>query len=367
MDRERLNTLLTEPTKVEASDVAGLRELAGRYPWFSGAQVLLTVGEAASGGLLYDEHLRTAAAHLPSRARVYDLVHADAGPAPRRRSTPVDAGPLAVPMPLDPPLPHPAQAPPAPSAVGPRAAKLDEARTAPEERSTGTPSADRGADVIAPIPPADADAPSPAPVPGDALDVLIRTEVLAGAYDITRSSSPVAPEAVPQAPPAPAQAADPGTGVPSAPEKEAPPSPPTMPVHAGRRRFTAWLEQDTGPQEAAVAPPTGPGLPPPRTEAAPAAQPAAPGAADIRALIDRFIQGQAPAPAHKAEFFTPQQAAKRSLEEHAELVTETLARIYEQQGDVARAAAAYRRLAERHPQRKEEFLGRARALERGKA
>jgi len=80
---------------------------------------------------------------------------------------------------------------------------------------------------------------------------------------------------------------------------------------------------------------------------------------DASVLIDRFIQGQSPPPGRKAEFFTPQAAAKRSLEEHAELVTETLARIYEQQGDLARAAAAYRRLADRHPKRREEFLRRA--------
>ena len=65
----------------------------------------------------------------------------------------------------------------------------------------------------------------------------------------------------------------------------------------------------------------------------------------------------------KVEFFTPQQAAKRSLEDHADLVTETLARIYEQQGNLAKAAQAYRKLALRTPERSAEFIARAMALE----
>ena len=50
-------------------------------------------------------------------------------------------------------------------------------------------------------------------------------------------------------------------------------------------------------------------------------------------------------PPKKTAFFTPQQAAKRSLEDTAGLVTETLARIYEKQGNLPKAIDAYRRLA----------------------
>lgn len=346
MDRERLNTLLQQPTAVDAADMAGLRELAGRYPWFSGAQVLLTVGEAATGGVLYDEHLRQVAAHLPSRARVHDLVHADAGPAPRLRPTPVDAGPLTVPVTPEPPVPM--------------------REPVDQEPAVGTPGE----------PVASADGPAP-PAPqtegsiaaSDELDDQIRSAALATAYDLTWCTGqpaeevrgPVAPRSEAPAPP-PALA--PG---PPPPTVEGPAAPA---ARRERMRFTAWLED--GSSEGTRA-----GNPSPKADLASAPLPEAPvkraspasvlpAAMDSTALIERFIQGQAPPAPRKAEFFTPQQAAKRSLEEHAELVTETLARIYEQQGDTARAAAAYRRLAERHPQRREEFLARAVAAERGK-
>jgi len=90
----------------------------------------------------------------------------------------------------------------------------------------------------------------------------------------------------------------------------------------------------------------------------------APETAETKALVERFIKqntGQA-SPPKKAEFFNPQTAAKRSLEEHADLVTETLARIYEKQGNIAKAIAAYERLAVKHPEKSAHFRALAKAL-----
>jgi len=73
MERERLSQLLDEPGGVGREDLAGLRALTERYPWFSGAHLLLAVGEHASGDVLFDDRLRTTAANVPSRAVVYDF------------------------------------------------------------------------------------------------------------------------------------------------------------------------------------------------------------------------------------------------------------------------------------------------------
>jgi hypothetical protein len=85
---------------------------------------------------------------------------------------------------------------------------------------------------------------------------------------------------------------------------------------------------------------------------------------ETKALIDRFLQqnSQVPQAPKKAEFFNPQTAAKRSLEEHADLVTETLARIYEKQGNITKAIAAYERLAVKHPEKSAHFRALAKAL-----
>jgi predicted Zn-dependent protease len=82
-----------------------------------------------------------------------------------------------------------------------------------------------------------------------------------------------------------------------------------------------------------------------------------------RDLIDRFIEQESPAPAKKAAFFTPQQAAKRSLDDTAGLVTETLARIYEKQGNLPKAIDAYRKLAVKYPEKSAYFAALSRSLE----
>jgi hypothetical protein len=76
-----------------------------------------------------------------------------------------------------------------------------------------------------------------------------------------------------------------------------------------------------------------------------------------------FIQQETPLPAPKTAFFTPQQAAKRSLDDSAGLVTETLARIYAKQGNVAKAKAAYEKLALKYPDKSAYFAALSQALD----
>ncbi|MCB0795545.1 MAG: hypothetical protein KDB88_12480, partial [Flavobacteriales bacterium] len=71
MDKERLTDLLPRGSVVEKSDLVGLKELTERFPWFSGAHLLLAVGEHEHGDVMYQERLLTAAAHLPSRSVLY--------------------------------------------------------------------------------------------------------------------------------------------------------------------------------------------------------------------------------------------------------------------------------------------------------
>jgi hypothetical protein len=87
------------------------------------------------------------------------------------------------------------------------------------------------------------------------------------------------------------------------------------------------------------------------------------GELDTKALIDRFIQDQAPASPAKAAFFTPQQAAKRSLDDKAGLVTETLARVYAKQGNLPKAIDSYKRLALKYPEKSAYFAALQKELE----
>ncbi|MCC7232181.1 MAG: tetratricopeptide repeat protein [Bacteroidia bacterium] len=62
-------------------------------------------------------------------------------------------------------------------------------------------------------------------------------------------------------------------------------------------------------------------------------------------LIDRFIATDPRIVPSRAEFYSPAGQAKKSVTEHDDLISETLARIYEQQGHLLKARACYERLA----------------------
>ena len=69
-------------------------------------------------------------------------------------------------------------------------------------------------------------------------------------------------------------------------------------------------------------------------------------------LIDKFIQEDPKISPVKAQFFSPSQMGKMSLLEDETFVSETLAKVYEKQGDFSRAARAYKNLGLKNPEKR---------------
>lgn len=71
-------------------------------------------------------------------------------------------------------------------------------------------------------------------------------------------------------------------------------------------------------------------------------------------LIDEFILSQ-PKIRPKAEFYNPENMAKKSIEDSGLLVTETLAKVYAQQGNTEKAINIYEALILKNPEKKSYF------------
>ena len=81
-------------------------------------------------------------------------------------------------------------------------------------------------------------------------------------------------------------------------------------------------------------------------------------------LIERFIQTEPRiSKPVKAEFFSPVQMAKKSIEDNDEIVSETLARIFADQGNVERAIRIYQKLSLLYPEKSGYFAALIQKLE----
>ncbi|HQV38756.1 MAG: hypothetical protein IPO60_03445 [Flavobacteriales bacterium] len=385
MDRERLTELLQDPSQVAKQDLTALRAMAERFPWFSGAHLLLAVGEHETGDVLANDRQNSPAAFLPSRAVLFDLVRQEE----QQRVAPLRVVKDEMPLQTDTPPKEPIREnglEAAPRELLRTILPQEEAKSAlqevpetalPEERST----------VAVPDQKDPAPTPSISPVaekaqmPPDThaagiLELQIKEAILATGYDLGQYEAPPAtaapppeilPPAAPTLPPVldvTVEMADPQR---DGPIQETPaPAPPSFSPDT-RLRFTDWLDRSE-PEIHSTAPlapeqPPIAAIPPAMAVVSPSTVAADPPDLDPQEIMEQFIQRSSPLPsAAKAEFFNPQQAAKRSLQDDG-LVSETLARIHEKQGNLAKAKEVYDRLAVKHPEKSVYFAALSKALE----
>ena len=360
MDRERLTDLLHDPAQATTGELAALQTMATQFPWFSGAQLLLAVGRHASDDVLVTGTPGNPAAFLPSRAVLFDMLQREEQvptavvPAPL---TVVEASPSPLQPTVAPAAPtdeatvtEPAKGPIAPHTDVEFAALTSPAPMVPVEQET-TP------DV--PVPIAE---PASARPEADILEQQIQEAIRASGYQIGQFAVGIPVEIEPiagdPAPPEPEVAP-----TPVIPEPMAATPPPQLVPATARLKFTDWLDQqgtlpdisqavaEQAPVQLQYSAPTAPLAP---TETLPA-----PSAAEI---MEKFIRRGEAEVKPKATFFNPQQAAKKSLEDHG-LVSETLAQILEKQGNFNKAREVYDRLALKHPEKSVYFAALSKALE----
>lgn len=361
MERARLTELLRDPAGTDRSDMEALRSMADRFPWFGGARLLLAVGGHNSNDLLANDARGVPAAVLPSRSVLFDLVNKREEAQPTAvvaAALPPEApqAPPAAPEPVEAvsPAPQPADGPldsAAETAIAAMETEVQPALGAPAMPSPGEATPEQAVPVAAeeapepgPSEAAEPTTPAVQPVPeaDDELGRMYAEALHASAYDLSDWATP--PPAPPPAPTAMEEAH---------PEQPRPAPKKPAPASGTRRSFTDWLDA-TADAGAALE------FPAPKRDRA-----AKPGMDVLsqQQLMDRFIQlDTPPPPKQRAEFFKPQQTAKRSLQDDG-LVSETLARIHEKQGNFAKAIEVYDRLAAKHPEKSVYFAALSKALQ----
>lgn len=83
-----------------------------------------------------------------------------------------------------------------------------------------------------------------------------------------------------------------------------------------------------------------------------------------QSLIDKFIKAEPRITPGKAAEYNLQTAARESLEEDFEFVTETMARLFAQQGKPDKARKAFKKLMEQHPEKSVYFAAQLKNLDR---
>jgi tetratricopeptide (TPR) repeat protein len=336
MKREEFLACLREPAALPPSSTRELEDIVRMYPYFQGGHILYALSLHQSKEIRFPEALKNAALHAGDRRQLYNLIHFPKKGVEIRKT---DQEKIA-------------EAPEKTASFGENAIQPSEEFVL-EEQSNSEKS--EGSSLME--------------------EVQISTsmiEVESGDSEITEASVS-AFEATP--PPVEADIIAqilvyPEINKPELEEKSLEQNPPieqTSPLKeettetgasisdSGKRSFSDWLKRIQ---------PNTQDHPLPQVAESTQKEEAAKESEAPNHLIERFIQTEPRiSKPVKAEFFSPVQMAKKSIEDNEDIVSETLARIYADQGNIDRAIRIYQKLSLLNPEKNGYFAALIQNLE----
>lgn len=357
MKKDDFIALVKNPASAAASALPHLREVETGYPYFQSAKVLLVKALHNENDISFDKVLKRVAAGVPDRRRLFEVIHPevqeDAAPVnqvqPEAEIAPVVEEPKAIEPPVIEEKPvEPVVAEertttikPIVIADEPKAVPVAEVKPPVEEVTPEAPvepkTEERPVTMIKPIIiNVDFDTPKkkeeepvfivePEPVVEDTLPAFV-PEIdylsLIENEPVKEEENPL-PQTIAETEEEVSIAEDAAKVVVEAKPVEAIPS---------NLSFSDWLHF--------IKDHTVPGA-----EVSTKEQVVEEQKPDPKELIDRFITAEPRIVPPKAEFFSPANASKKSMTDDEDIVSETLAKVYAVQGNIAKAIRIYEKLS----------------------
>lgn len=332
MKKDEFIGLVQNPTAATGAVVEQLSGVLAAYPYFPSAHILLTKALHNENDIAYDKVLKKTATVVVSRKRLHDII---IGATVVAESMPIADAVITSTQGIA--TPEIAEQP----AVAIEPANLEEAPIAETEMGNQPTVEEAPAITIKPIviadllvekPKADApinvvDATPVAETPGaeeqlPELEQLIVPDI--DYLSLLDKQSPAEPEA--SVPIADAEEEVAITAPLAQKPLAMPAPPPTEQPSDSVFSFSGWLKHI-------------------KDHTALEQQRAEEKKAEQEALINRFLESAPKIEPKKAEFYSPVNMSKKSMEDDEEIVSETLARIYALQGNTAKAIRIYEKLS----------------------
>lgn len=368
MTKDRLAKLLKSPNSRDEDAISGLEEIVARYPYYTNGHILLTIQYKLLDHIRYENQLRRTSVHVPNRSILRTLV----------------LSPTEIPMPGE-PLPQNQIAEtvssPEPSAVitsAPMEVVKDVHSTEVAtdlETVLQTPVSKQRKDPRDVIEERLRELKEQERAMREQLDLVLdreRTEVpshqeksgSAATQETNATNVPLEykdinqPETITPAITAfdiPAETTPNETETAEINQQDSPlpNKQPSVLTKTGSRSFSDWLKVGSVASPVALSDGSDKKSAGYQLESAIQSKPVE---GDNKSdLIDKFIREEPRIVPAKSEFYSPGNMARKSAQEHEDLISETLARIYAQQGRFDKAIVTYERLGLKLPEKKAYF------------